>query len=186
MKKPVKNKEPIGKLLTRSAFAKLAGVSVQYVRRIIKSGELPARKAGIDLEHVEVQAWLGRKKDQGKAIPSISGVDSEDVKLPKSVLERYRLLQQIKSEELDTALRRDRLISREVVQDFLNKLFAIENNELMRIADRLAPELASVAGVSDSKKVAKINAAIEKDVAKVMERIRDLFVGYLAKIKTGG
>lgn len=99
-----------------------------------------------------------------------------DAELKKTQLQALKL-------ELETAQIRDSLISREIMQILLGKLFQIDRNEYLTLGAQLATEVAGIFGSTDNKKIAKVDKVIESRLYKILKHKQKLIKVFMKEIK---
>jgi len=111
--------------------------------------------------------------------------------LSKTSTDRLKTIEQIRSLQLKNDQERRELISRDIIKQFIFRLYLVDTNELKTFGDRVAPAAASIFGVDDEAKILELNQFVESEIYKTLNHIKRLmddflrFVGApsLAKLK---
>ena len=81
---------------------------------------------------------------------------------------KIKIVEQIRDLQLKREQKRLELIPRELIRKFLSRLFLIDRNEFLTFAEKLAPEIAAICGVTSQEKVLEIGKLIEKETYKTL------------------
>jgi hypothetical protein len=118
-----------------------------------------------------------KKKKQAVEIPvSLDMADLNDLRIQK---EREIIREkQLKNEKL-----RGDLVDRKAVSKVFNKLWSVDSNQLIPLATKLAPEIASICGVEDPEVITKVREKIDKEIWGVLGHCKRIMSDYLAEIE---
>ena len=112
------------------------------------------------------------------AIPSDLSAD-----LGKYNIDILKSIEQIKGMQVKREKERQELVSRELTQKLFHKIYIVDTNEWKTIGDKLAPDLAAIAGVDDSDIIIKMNQRIEKEVYKILNHTKRIINDFLKGIE---
>lgn len=87
---------------------------------------------------------------------------------------KIKILKELESMRLARQLRlknRGDLIDRKLVTIFLGKLFTIERNEIIPIADKSPAQIAAIFGIEDNEKTLKVGKLLKDEIAKAFKHI---------------
>lgn len=193
----------------QAKFAKKLNVSRQAVNKAIKTGLIilhgNGRAAYIDMACPMTQAYIKnasvnrhRGKDtkpQGKpapvatkkkapdpAPPSPEAQASVDAYNDKQVIERRKLMEQIEKLELENRETRKELITRKLVQAFMNELLSIHNGQLKTHGLRASSDMAAIFGIEDDALIRRACDKIDKDMISVLKQIKRVMNKFLKKM----
>jgi hypothetical protein len=184
-------------LVTRSKFAKSLGISEKQVRNALEAGRLilepHGKKGAIDDERLESRLFAKEMKlsdRAGKPVASrlTSGPKPEKLQpepTPRQV-EAYDLkyrkeLAITREKELKNERFRGKLVDREDVARVFNEVWSIHQSEFIPIANKVAPEIASMFGVEDPEKIAAARNRLDSDLWKVLGSIKRALQAYLTE-----
>jgi hypothetical protein len=115
--------------------------------------------------------------------PEIDLNGSAALTLDKYQADTIKRLEEIKKLQLERYQKRNQLVPRELVQRVLSRLYMIDVNEMRRLGDRIAPEVAAITGTDDPATVIAINKLIEKETFKTLKHIQRTLEDFLHSIK---
>ena len=87
---------------------------------------------------------------------------------------KVKMLKEIEAMRLARQTRlknRGDLIDRKLVTIFLGKLFTIERNEIIPIAEKSPAQIAAIFGVEDNEKILKVSKLLKDELAKAFKHI---------------
>lgn len=102
-----------------------------------------------------------------------------------SDLSNLRILKEreiIRGKQLANEELRGKLIDKKVVANIFNKLWSIDTSQLVPLATKIAPELASICGVEDQEKITKIREKLDKEIWRILGSCKRLMNEHLSKI----
>jgi hypothetical protein len=101
--------------------------------------------------------------------------NSTDAEILKNLtVGKVKMLKEIEAMRLARQLRlknRGALIERKLVTIFLGKIFTIEQNEIIPIADKSPAKIAAIFGVEDNEKILKVGKLLKNEIAKAFKHI---------------
>ncbi len=106
-------------------------------------------------------------------------------KFTKTEMEIKKMDIQIQQMKVKTDKDRNELISRELLKRVFSKLYAVDQNEFKTLSDKITPEIAAIAQVSDMKKQNQINELIQDECGKILKHIKRILNDFLVEQKAG-
>ena len=100
----------------------------------------------------------------------------------KNALDVQKTLEQVKHLQVKTSKERGELISRDIVKLAFAKLFKVDTGELRTLGAKLAPDIASIFGISDDAKILEAKEYIEEEVFVVLKHIKRIYADALKTI----
>lgn len=122
------------------------------------------------------------KKEIEQVPLSPEGIASAEAFQNKQAIERLKLLEQIEKLELDNKETRKELIARELLQSFIDRLYAIHNGQLKTHGLRASSDVAAICGIEDDAVIRKMCDKIDKDMLTVLKQIKREMNKFLKKI----
>jgi len=102
----------------------------------------------------------------------IEGLDSDgEGKIYGHQIDAAKKLAQAKSYQIKNARERGALIDRELVKQFLGKLYSIESSELGTLGEKLGPAIAGLLGIDDAGLVLEVGKTINLEISKTIDHI---------------
>lgn len=108
---------------------------------------------------------------------------SDITKLTKNNLEKIKILETIRKQKQDREIKRGDYVDKVAVMTILAKIFEIHMNEFLTTSDKLAPDLASVFGVTEQIKIIEARNVTEETLYKTLQRIKSEINNFLNKHK---
>lgn len=235
----MKKKKP--KLISQSAFARLAKISRQSITKAITKGKLRKHPgttninlndpSSIDYLQNETpnrtkikkktkdpsgtkQKKKATKKKTGKVSPKneksgkaaykklahdLDTFDDDDIeyelpddvdyddidleRISKAKADRYHKIEQTKKIKIERLAKEGLLIERTLVQQVFGQIYMIDSNQFKTMGDKLAPDIAALAGIDDPEIIIKINEKIESAAFKILKHIKADIDKFLLSIK---
>ncbi len=195
--------------LSQTEFANKLGIKRQAVNNAVRKGLLVKHGAGraayIDMECPMTQAYIKNasvnrhrgkgtkprsKLPKGSPIkkapeavpPSPEALASAEAFTDKQQIERRKTMEQVEELELKNRVRRKELITRELVQAFINKLYTIHNGQLKTHGLRASSDVAAIFGIEDDALIRKACDKIDKDMLSVLKQIKREMNKFMKKI----
>ena len=176
-------------------YAKQVGVSDRTVRRHIEKGNVVLESDGkVNPNRQENVAFVEAMLNHGRA-GQIRVIKENPVfpmsAMPTSNTPVGKMQEELKDirarkdiavaygRELKNAELRGKLVDKEVVTSVFNKLWAIHQSEFVPIANKVAPEMASMFGSEDPEQIAKARERLDGELWKVLGSIKRLLQEYL-------
>jgi phage terminase Nu1 subunit (DNA packaging protein) len=166
--------EPNKKEYTNTEFADLCGVTRQNIFLKIKDGKLFHNKRGkVDLRikanleywrNHETRAENSKQQKPSSENPDPSNADSLDS------LRKENLRLKNESEKLKNQARRGEVVETEDVKRLFARMYTIDQTGFLNMAEKIAPELMAIAGMTDESKEVEFRSAIEKAVYVVLDQ----------------
>ena len=193
----------------QTKFANKLKVSRQAVNKAIKAGLIilhgTGRAAYIDLACPMTQAYIKnasvnrhrgkgtkprtkpdkappKKKALDPAPPSPEAIASVEAFTDNQAVTRRKHMEQIEALELKNKETRKELITRELVQAFMNELLAIHNGQLKTHGLRASSDMAAIFGIEDDALIRKACDKIDKDMLSVLKQIKRTMNKFLKKM----
>lgn len=104
----------------------------------------------------------------------------------KNQVDLAKVLEQIKSLQLKNDEARNKLISRDLVQQVLTELKTVETAEFLSLGEKLAPEIASLFGVDDQTAILDAGKLIQIEVSQSLEHIEMTIDKFLKSFQVEG
>jgi hypothetical protein len=172
-------------------FAKLAGVGRQAIYQKLRLGELvkmPNGKMNIDDPVNQVYLSLDRsqaksngdKNKKNNSVPalpvnmSLSEIENTLESIPRSKASAVLIkeVENIKKLQIHNAKQLEMLIDRDLVKKYFGDMSSIIINYIFPLGNRLAPRVAGICKVTDSKEVLKIQTIIDKEVMRALDQFK--------------
>lgn len=128
---------------------------------------------------------VGRGEDPGAISTGSSDeftVPSDFADLGKHNVDILKTVEQIRGMQVKREKERNELVSRTLTQRVFHKLYIVDTNEFKTLGDKLAPDLAAIAGVDDSEITIQMSQRVEKEVYKILNHIKRIINDFLKKI----
>lgn len=188
--------------ITKSAFAKQAGVSAAAVTQAVKSGiivtfEDESGKTLIEPDHPVNRSYLASaranrgksarqsesarakheqrtpKHKQAPARNTLLDPEAPADKLPDKIeMEIRRLIQQEEKDRIANEERKGNLIPREIMIRKLDMLVSVLNNHFLPFARRMTPEIAGELGVTDPAQQLKIEEMLNMEMQRALSEFK--------------
>ena len=104
----------------------------------------------------------------------------------KNQVDLAKVLEQIKGLQLKNDEARNKLISRDLVQQVLTELKTVETAEFLSMGEKLAPEIASLFGVDDQTAILDAGKLIQIEVSQSLEHIEMTIDKFLKSFQVEG
>lgn len=193
-------------ILPQVKFAKLCGVSRQSISKLIKRGGLVARPDGkLDTDNIINQDYINKHKEKAALLDSEpknnktnnndSIKDCNAVQNEQSIMDEYanictkndletqKTMAQIMQIQVRTARERGELIDRDLVKKVFAKLFTIDTGELKTFGSKVAPEIASILGVSSSDGILKVKKCIDLKMNTILKHVQRVYTDSLKEME---
>jgi len=201
------------KLVTKTEFAKLAGVSGAAVTKAIKNERIKlfgeGRAARIDATHPISIEYINGIDDhptagggKPRSVPHKPGpappapTEAEDLTalldsgnlgaISKQSADRIKTIAQIQQIRVKTEEMRKELIPRFLVQKIISKLYTVDVNEFRTLGPNLSPEIAALTCIDDAETIIKIEAIVEKEVYNILKHVKRLMDDFLKSVEADG
>jgi len=168
-------------LITCAEFARLCGVSRAAIQKAVENGRLDVKKKGgkwkVKPSGLKSTAYFqqqfAKQNDIGATAVNEVDFDKLDIRLlSKADIDKYGALEKAKKTRDERRAKRQELIERKLVQTVFGKLYSIDKNEFLTLGDKLAPDIATLAGVNDPAVILQINERIEEECYKILAHIK--------------
>ena len=93
--------------------------------------------------------------------------------------------EEIKEKRLKNKETRGDLVDRKNVAKIFNKLWSVDTSQFQTLGTKISPDIASICGVDDQVKIAKVRERIDKEIFKITSHCQRIMSEYLAKINAG-
>ena len=186
-------------LVNRTKYAKSLGIDEKVVRNAIEQGRLvvePHGKKGlIDDTRLESKLFAKEmqlsdragkprppslldkpKPEREQREPSPRQVEALDLKYRKE-------LAITREKELKNERFRGQLVDRQTVSQVLNKVWSIHQSEFVPIANKVAPEIASMFGCEDPEKITAARNRLDAELWKVLGSIKRALQEYIEEVE---
>ncbi len=197
-------------VITKSKFAKRAGVSRAAITKACQAGALVVRPDGkLDIDNPVNKDYIIRNKNKAKkskdkpsqnaessppkaetenAILPFRDVNFEDLSchlenLTQSSIIKLKDIAHVRQLQVRTKKERQELISRRLISKVFAKLYMIDVNEWRTLGANLAPEIAAVAAIDDNEIIIKVGEIIEKEVFIVLRHVKRIVNDFLKTIE---
>ena len=109
-----------------------------------------------------------------EGIKSLDDIDETNLfLLSKQDIDKLKSYEQAMTAKMKREEARGLLVPKKLVKNVFDKLYAIDNNELRAIEDRVAPGLCEIFGVNDeSEEVTKACQLLNKEITKSLKHIK--------------
>jgi phage terminase Nu1 subunit (DNA packaging protein) len=193
------------KKVSKTDFADMCGVSKAAISKACAAGNIKTigegRKQKVDVDHRLTKDYLSEKVGSSSAnqsrdellpsgdqmdlpISDINAINRDEILLyEKPQLERLKLFEQAKLENIKVAEKEGTLISRELVERVFSKIYTVDTQQLRPLEDVLTPEICAIFGAQDdSPEGAKVRKKINEKVLAALDHIKRIIDEYLISI----
>ena len=200
----MKNKKV--RFILKSEFSKLAKISPGMVSKLVKSGQIQVFKKNgkqkIDLQSKLVKEYLTLRKEkdpsiefeiappeEGKTLEpiatrelSINPTPEELANYSKADLDRLKVIADFNRKEQETAIKDGKLIERSTVEEFIIKIFDLDEKHLLKFGDNVASQASAIVGVSDIPKIRQLADFLNDQVKESLQRSKKEAEGILLNL----
>lgn len=139
-------------------------------RRIVSKTDTTGSSAGLTRKQLDIE-----------------GLDPEgEDKIYGHQIDAAKKLAQAQSYQIKNNRERGVLIDRELVKQFLGKLYSIESSELGTLGEKLGPALAGLLGIDDAGLVLEVGKTINLEISKTIDHIELEMGRYLKGLAVEG
>lgn len=111
--------------------------------------------------------------DQKESPPAAAtNMPSVNAFLDKQEAERLKKLQEIEKLTLQNRARRNELIERDAVQEFIQGMHEIDNGQWKTLGLKISSDVAAAFGIDDDQEVRKACDVIDREVLAVLKQIK--------------
>lgn len=175
-------------LVTKYRFAKLSGVSQQAVTSAVKRGEVLSTKGGkIDLSDAKNVMYLKKEKSKKAYSPKTIQPTEDDILNPEDIsnaskddLIKLKYAHQIEDIRFNREIKRREYIERSFLEAILSKKYEIDRSAYLPMKDKLMPDLSSIFGVTDEKKITLARERLDAELYRTLDYTKATFDEFLS------
>ncbi len=197
------------KPINLSKFAEICGVSKPAISRAKRERRIVVNEqGGIDLAHPVNQAFQMRAKEhtgrrlgksnkpkiEAKPEPVIDNVTERPKKLQS--VDIYSIngtdalhierVEKIRKLQITNAATRKELIDRKIFIKFIQKLYAVDTNELTVLCNRVSSSVAAIFDSEDPGHILQVEELLLDDMYSTLENIKNIMNKWLEELKSDG
>ena len=116
-------------------------------------------------------------------LPDSSELSLKDcLSLPRAILDKVKIYEQIKQTRTKTNAQRGELVDRRLVKTVFAKLYEIEMNQLIPLKEKLIQDLSSIFEIDDPEKKLKAGEKMDEELWKILANTKREMEKFLKKI----